>query len=308
MELKYNFYNHNFHTNDEYKEMTQHGPLSFPVAFYHTMPSVYPNGVIALHWHDEFQFCLGISGEIEFTCEQKPFLLHENEALLINSNHLHQARTTGPSDSAYFCCAVHPRIMRTFEGSTIDALFIQPFINSGISALFFTTLTESGRLVIDGLKHLEELQQERVLGYQMLIISELMRIWQSIIVPSYPQLAAGKEVESIDQKRMKAMMSFIHEHYSEPLSLTDIAESVSLSKGECCRVFKRVAGSTPFEYLMLYRIKQSITMLESTANSIGDIALSVGFNSFSYFASCFKKVMGSTPKDYRKTSKKFISY
>jgi AraC family transcriptional regulator, melibiose operon regulatory protein len=95
-------------------------------------------------------------------------------------------------------------------------------------------------------------------------------------------------------------MSYIQKHYSEELSLDELSATVNLSKSECCRLFKRTTGNTPFEYLLAYRIKQSISMMESGNKSIGEIASLTGFNSFSYYSVCFKKITGMTPKQYRK--------
>ncbi len=101
---------------------------------------------------------------------------------------------------------------------------------------------------------------------------------------------------------MKQAMLFIRKHHADPISLEEIADSIHISKSECCRCFSRTLQMTPFEYLMRYRILEATKkMIEQIKEpmSIADIALSVGFNNVSYFNKLFKKFLGCTPTYYR---------
>lgn len=285
--------------SDGLEELTQHGPLSFPLTFYETQPSLNGLGMITLHWHEEFQFSIVTHGCIEFQCSNAAYRLHEGEGLLINSNRLHSCFAVAPADSQYLCLAFHPRMVRTFEGSAVDTQFVQPFIDSPLSVLPFTDHSPWSNGILEQVFHLYRLYLEQSAGYQLLIMSELLAIWQKLITSCSSQLCQSKRIESIDHQRIKSIMSFIYAHYSEDISLTDIAGSIGLSKGECCRLFKKITNTTLFGYLQLYRIKRSLVLLETTDLSVGEIAAQTGFNSFSYFSACFKKTVGTTPKDYR---------
>ena len=115
-------------------------------------------------------------------------------------------------------------------------------------------------------------------------------------IPAYdPQVV-------LDESRTKAAITYIMEHYEEPITLQDIADSIHISKSECCRCFKRCLQLTPFDYLLKYRIYSAVDLLaqDSSTLSISDIALKVGFNSSSYFNKLFKKYIGYTPSAYKK--------
>ena len=89
----------------------------------------------------------------------------------------------------------------------------------------------------------------------------------------------------------------------EAVTLDDIANSIMVSKSECCRCFKRTLGITPFEYLMKYRIQESAKRIQRRPqDSISEIAGSVGFNNTSYFNKIFKKYMECTPSEYRNST------
>ncbi len=290
-----------FQIGKEYQELTQHGTASFPIAFYETQPLLNKAGLISLHWHEEFQICLVTRGCVQFQCDQYTYDLHENEGILINSNRLHMAKTIGYTDGTYICCAFHPKILGSFDGNIIESLYVQPFINAPkLSAICFDSNTDWGKQILATLLGMFRTYCDQEMGYQMLLVSKLLFIWNQIIVTHKDLLTHSKMTESIELQRVKSLMTYIQEEYSNEISLDDIADVARLSKGECCRQFKKITGTTPFEYLQMYRIKQGVLLLETTDMSIGEIASMTGFNSFSYFSVCFKKIIGTTPKQYRK--------
>lgn len=71
------------------------------------------------------------------------------------------------------------------------------------------------------------------------------------------------------------------------------------------RCFKKVTGMTPINYLTMLRINQAKVLLEqSSFISISAVAANCGFNDSFYFSTCFKKLSGISPKEYRN---KFIN-
>lgn len=64
-----------------------------------------------------------------------------------------------------------------------------------------------------------------------------------------------------------------------------------MSVGHCGRLFMQVLQTTPYEYLINYRIKKSLELLGKEKTTISQIALEVGFNDISHFIQSFKKRM-----------------
>ena len=86
-------------------------------------------------------------------------------------------------------------------------------------------------------------------------------------------------------------------------TLDEIAESIHISKSECCRCFQRVLRVTPFEYLLKYRIFYATKLIQQqdpAASSISNLAITVGFGNISYFNKVFKRVLNMTPTEYKK--------
>jgi YesN/AraC family two-component response regulator len=94
-------------------------------------------------------------------------------------------------------------------------------------------------------------------------------------------------------------MQWIEEHYMEPFDLGQLSDELHLSKSYVSRVFKRETGSSLTEYLTIRRIRQASQLLQMTNKPIEFIGESVGFGSVSYFIQLFKKMIGTTPHQYR---------
>ena len=71
-------------------------------------------------------------------------------------------------------------------------------------------------------------------------------------------------------------------------------------------IFQKILHTTPMTYITKYRISTALSLLQNTTLSITEIALSVGFNSSSYFSKIFREYMGSTPLQYRKNLSSII--
>ena len=99
---------------------------------------------------------------------------------------------------------------------------------------------------------------------------------------------------------MKTILGFIHENYDKKITLTDIADSVHICKSECCRFFKKHMNESLFDYLLRYRVEQSIPYLRDEEYSITDAAFNSGFTDTGYYSRVFRKCTGVSPRKFRK--------
>ena len=119
-------------------------------------------------------------------------------------------------------------------------------------------------------------------GYELETKGMLCRLWLQLLEKD---ASAQRQVTAralLDEERVKNAILFIQEHYREALTLDHIAESIHVSKSECCRCFKRTTKEAPFDHLLIYRI----------------------FESASYYNKIFKKYLSCTPTQYREIIKK----
>ncbi|MEA5074515.1 MAG: PocR ligand-binding domain-containing protein [Eubacterium aggregans] len=99
---------------------------------------------------------------------------------------------------------------------------------------------------------------------------------------------------------IKAALLYIGDAYSEKITLNDLARHLHISSNYISQLFKREVGVNFTGYLNNIRIQKSLTYLEHEDLSIADIAVQVGFGDQSYYTKVFKKLLGETPKQYRK--------
>lgn len=107
-------------------------------------------------------------------------------------------------------------------------------------------------------------------------------------------------------KNIYESTEFIKNNCHKNLSLNDMAKTANLSPAFFHRVFKSIAGKTPWEMLTEQRIKNARLFLENTDISIDNIAVKCGFSTRQYFDTVFKKRTGKTPAGYRKDIKRII--
>lgn len=98
-----------------------------------------------------------------------------------------------------------------------------------------------------------------------------------------------------------AVINYIEKNYSKNISLKDMAAYVGISEQHLSTVFKDEVGKSPSVYLTEYRIERAKTLLEKNEINLKQLYSEVGFNSYNYFFTVFKKITGLTPEAYRKS-------
>lgn len=97
---------------------------------------------------------------------------------------------------------------------------------------------------------------------------------------------------------LASSVEYIDSHFTEDISLSDIANEAHLSRAYFSTVFKKYNGLTPFEYITIKRVEKAIEYLKTTELSKLEIASLCGFNSSANFYKAFSKITGKKPGDY----------
>jgi AraC family transcriptional regulator len=105
---------------------------------------------------------------------------------------------------------------------------------------------------------------------------------------------------SRDVNRMRRVCDYMHAHLSEDISLHELAKVACLSRFHLVRMFKRVCGETPYQCLTRLRIERARQQLGATDDLIANVAFDCGFPNQAHFAATFRRLVGMSPKDYRK--------
>lgn len=267
-------------------------------------------GMIRLHWHEDVEFDFVLSGSAYFTCGSENYLLHPGDVIFINKNVKHSLTPESDDDCIFFRLNFQPARLMGFGMLELTQKYIYPLLsNPDCKSIAFTGNDELHQTIQAHLDAIMNLANNKPFCYELDIKSHIFSMW-SILCKLYVDHASNdlpSQASNQDEYRIKQALLYIHEHYAEQITLDDIANSIMVSKSECCRCFKRCLNIRPFEYLMQYRITESTKQMYYHSNaSISDIAISVGFNNTSYYNKIFKKYMDTTPTEYRKKLKKDI--
>lgn len=100
-------------------------------------------------------------------------------------------------------------------------------------------------------------------------------------------------------ERLRGILSYIQNHYKEPLIQTEIAKKFYFSSEYFSRFFKKSTGFTFVEYVNQYRVQQAKNDILYTDQTILEIALDHGFSDSRRLIQSFKKQYGITPLQYR---------
>lgn len=95
-------------------------------------------------------------------------------------------------------------------------------------------------------------------------------------------------------------VTYIDQHYTDAVSLDDIAEALNISKYTLAHEYREYIGTPVIESIIEKRIAHAKKLLSTTEIPITDIGSAIGFSSDTHFIQTFKKRVGITPLRYRK--------
>ncbi|MFF7944782.1 GlxA family transcriptional regulator [Nocardia gamkensis] len=111
------------------------------------------------------------------------------------------------------------------------------------------------------------------------------------IVHDQPPTPRGSALEPV--------LRWIQDNSARDLTLDDIAAQAGMSTRTLNRRFREHTGTTPLQWLLRARIRQAQHLLEATSHPVDRIAGQVGFGSPTAFRDRFKRVVGTSPHNYR---------
>ncbi len=113
--------------------------------------------------------------------------------------------------------------------------------------------------------------------------------------------ALKPEILTRNQEVVHHVKQYIESHFSEEVSIKEIARNVNLSASRLMSIFKKETKQSINQYLISKRIEQAQVLLSTTPFSISEIAVKVGYQDSSFFSKQFKNIAGVSPSDFKKS-------
>jgi len=138
--------------------------------------------------------------------------------------------------------------------------------------------------------------QERIIGYKD-ILESLSEIICHSLIRGIVGIKTEKNLIS-DNFEIGNIIEYMHQHFAQKITVEMLAKKVNMSKSHFIRIFKKVTGLSPMDYLINIRIEKAKKLLSAGSKNISEISLLCGFNSLSHFSSTFSKHVGISPSKY----------
>jgi AraC-like DNA-binding protein len=98
---------------------------------------------------------------------------------------------------------------------------------------------------------------------------------------------------------LRAIVEYIFAHLGEPLCVAELAAMAGISRRQIERRFRNATGMSPTDFIIRARLDEACRRLRDGGESIGKIALELGFYDQSAFTRLFRRHLGTTPSDFR---------
>ena len=282
------------------RERTIHGTWEYPVVGGRGCGNIanYEGGRFECHFHPDPELTLMVKGEMYYRADDQVFLLHEGDAVFVNSDVMHAGWQSGEKDGFYCTFNFSTVMVSGHEGSRIEQRYVEPLLRDNLlpAAVLLADRSEDAEL-LGVVRELYGVCAERSDGYELLVKAELCRLWRLLYlrVRDREEVVPDRGVQAV-----KTAIAYMEKHYAERITLNELAELCGFSRSEFCRSFRRITSRTPFTFLQHFRVRRSLSLLRDPSLSITQIAERVGFSGASYYAEIFRRFMNLSPLQYRK--------
>ena len=250
---------------------------------------------VALHRHDFYEVYFFLSGNVQYNIESRSYLLTPGDVLLISPMELHQPMF-GSEHREY------ERIVLWIDKRFLEGFNIQ---GQDLTACFDTTLPGHTNLLRpEGVARqyltflLENLMAEVASEDPYRDMASLSLLAQVLVALNrLAKQSAGEENKSGPDATVYSVLGYINEHYSDNLTLDDLANKFFISKYHLSREFQRLVGTSVHRYIVQKRLVMAKQML-SEGKPSSEVYQQCGFGDYSNFYRAFKSEYQISPKEY----------
>lgn len=279
------------------REILTYGTPDFPIAFF---DDELAEVAVPPHWHDEFEIVMIQKGTVQARAAGNSFLLSAGEGFFVNSSILHAEMLK--TENGHQRVLVFSPKMISQTNDLIWQSYIEPVL--GNAGLPYVRLSASVPWQKEILSLAEKAwvygayEKENYPLHVRHCLSQTLSLITAHAGTMESELCYTSQYQR-DELRMKKALLFIEQHYTEEITIDDIAKSAEISVSTCLRLFRTVIGTTPVQYLISYRLQRAAEELKrSGSSSIAEVAYACGFSDASYFNRCFRKAYDMTPTAY----------
>ncbi len=276
-----------------YHEEIDHTPADFPYNVYLcTIPLDFPS--VKTHWHEEIEIIVIKKGEGIVSVDLTDYKVCAGDAVFVFSGQLHSVSQKADCTMEYENILFKPALLRSAGQDPCSDRFLQPLCSGSLRAV---PVLHDARLT-ELIAQADQLCDARPRGYQLAVKGLLFQMMYQFLSScgQFPEERSDRR----PLEKIKTVLSYVEQHYQEPITIEEIAGQCFYSKSYFMKFFKEMMGMGFIAYLNEYRLEAASRILLTSQGTILDAAMQSGFENLSYFTRSFKKKYGMTPGQYRK--------
>lgn len=248
------------------------------------------------HWHTPYEIVMPLTNTYRAICNGKEYLLRKNDILIICPAAIHELFAPESGERIIFQLNISQHMFpeaEVIQSLISPAVLITPENYPQIHSRVCQLLLEIHDEYFSSNAYSETLICARFLEI-------LVLVGRSDVASAQQNFSAKdtKQKEYLD--KFMLVTSYINEHFTEDLTLEEVASLAGFSKYHFTRLFRQYADTSFYKYLNQKRIAYAKTLLLDPNLAVIDVALQSGFASPSAFLRMFKLMNNCTPTEFRK--------
>lgn len=236
------------------------------------------------HFHEYYAIGLIEKGNRHFQCNNQKYPLKKGDILFLNPYDNHSCISSDQKSFDYRCLNINTEVIKAVTKEITGHSYLPTFHTSVVQHEESAGLLHKLHQMIMG--EIPDFEKQEIFYFLM----------QQLLV-NFSENATNQPPK-IMKLEIEKVCTFIDTHYSEPLTLDDLAAVATMNKFSFLRSFTKMKGVTPYRYIQTVRINAAKKQLESGLKPM-EVALITGFTDQSHFSHFFMDFIGLTPGQYR---------
>jgi AraC-like DNA-binding protein len=255
------------------------------------------------HCHSAFEISLIRSGEGLYQVGDCSYSFCEGDVFLFSTNEIHCITEVFPGKDLHIInVQFEPRFIWSPGNDVFDLRYLDVFFHR--SQQFCHQLMHNDPRSCDIRNLLEIIDAEfrdKKGCYEMMV--------KNLLLTALVHIRRNYDEYFIDNPQphnlrlipqLNEVMKYIDEHLFEELSIELLSEKAHMSRSHFSALFCELNGISAWEYIIDKRVTHAAYLLQSTEETVIEVASSCGFNTIANFNYAFKKHTNKTPTQYRK--------
>lgn len=247
------------------------------------------------HWHTALEIIMPLEDEYTVLIQQQEYLLNQGDIFVIPAGSVHSLHC--PKSGARFIYILELDFFSHLPGfNYILSLLGQPIhIHNDMDSDFYKA---EASLMMELAEHYWGNSITKEMNIYSCLLSFFAKIGENAVNTITPTSGTSAKANALIN-RLSMVLDYLDTHYSENITLEEVASLACFSKFYFTRLFKQYTNQTFYDYLSTKRIKAAEQMLIVPNIPITEISLKSGFSSLSSFNRTFKRLKGCSPSEYR---------